>query len=121
MTWTEFFLYIALFYLVYYAITLVVDVFRKPNFTGAQDTEAYSFESDLSEFDENPTIVEEDDPESQSNLLSNQPITKTDESEGLEINEVNPVKSSGGVTSLDSLFALAKEGTIELKKSIVYS
>lgn len=121
MTWTDFFLYLALFYVVYYAANVIIDVLRKPRVAGIQEGDAYTFESNLTEFDEQPTVIEDDEP------LPGNPESKPEtkapnkDAEEFEINDLNPVKSSGGVTNLDSLFALAKEGTIEMKKSIVYS
>lgn len=123
MTWTDFFLYLALFYVVYYAANVIIDVLRKPRIEGVQESDAYTFESDLTEFDEKPTVIEDEEPivPNPANSIANNPIKETEKVEGIEINEVNPVKSSGGVTNIDSLFALAKEGTIEMKKTIVYS
>jgi hypothetical protein len=123
MTWTDFFLYLALFYVVYYAANLIIDVLRKPGVAGIQPVDAYTFESDLSEFDEKPTVIEEEElpaPNPAKSIVTS-PIKEEEKVEGIEIKAVNPVKSTGGVTNIDSLFALAKEGTIELKKSIVYS
>ena len=48
-------------------------------------------------------------------------IHQEEDSEEIEINDPNPVKSTGGVTNLNSLFVLAKEGTIEMKKKLVFS
>ena len=123
MTWTDFFLYLALFYVVYYAANVIIDLLRKPRVAGIQEGDAYTFESDLTEFDEKPTVIEDDEPiaPNPANSIANNPIKETEKEEGIEIKAVNPVKSSGGVTNIDSLFALAKEGTIEMKKSIVYS
>ena len=123
MTWTDFFLYLALFYVVYYAANVIIDVLRKPRVAGIHEADAYTFESDLTEFDEKPTVIEDDQPiaPNPANSIANNSIKEEEKVEGIEINEVNPVKSSGGVTNIDSLFALAKEGTIEMKKTIVYS
>lgn len=129
MNWTDFFLYISLFYVVYYAINVVIDVLRKPQLAETKEGKGYTFQTDLSEFGETPTVIEEDDtidaksePAAPS-TLKEEWIKSEEDSEEIEfkITEPNPVKSTGGVTNLDSLFALAKEGTIELKKSIVYS
>jgi hypothetical protein len=123
MTWTDFFLYLALFYLVYYAANLIIDVLHKPRVAGIQEGDAYTFESDLTEFDEMPTVIEEEElpAAAPAKPAAKNPTRETEKVEGIKINAVNPVKSTGGVTNIDSLFALAKEGTIELKKSIVYS
>jgi hypothetical protein len=123
MNWTDFFLYLALFYVVYYAANLIIDVLRKTRIAGNQEGDSYTFESDLTEFDEKPTVIEEEElpVPNPSYPASKNPTMETEKVEGMEINAVNPVKSTGGVTNIDSLFALAKEGTIELKKSIVYS
>lgn len=123
MTWTDFFLYLALFYVVYYAANVIIDVLRKPRVAGVQESDAYTFESDLTEFDEKPTVIEEEElPVPNPKITTTKkPSQETEKEEVLEVNEVNPVKSSGGVTNIDSLFALAKEGTIEMKKTIVYS
>lgn len=123
MTWTDFFLYLALFYVVYYAANLIIDVLRKPRVAGIQEGDAYTFESDLTEFDEKPIVIEEEEltvPNPSKSAAKN-PVKEMVKVEGIEINAINPFKSTGGVTNIDSLFALAKEGTIELKKSIVYS
>lgn len=124
MNWTDFFLYLALFYVVYYAANVIIDVLRKPKVTGVQESEPYTFETDIADFDEQPRVIEDDEPVSpkpEPGATDESSTKDTEELEGLEIEEINPVQSTGGVTSLDSLFALAKEGTIELKKSIVYS
>ncbi|WP_339751161.1 hypothetical protein [Algoriphagus aquimarinus] len=129
MNWTDFFLYLSLFYVMYYAINVVVDVLRKPRLSKAKEGEGYTFQTDLSEFGETPTVIEDDDtldakqePALPSTQKEKRVKGKEDSKEiEFEINEVNPTKSTGGVTNIDSLFALAKEGTIELKKSIVYS
>lgn len=121
MTWTDFFLYLALFYVVYYAANVIIDVLRKPKISGVQESDSYTFESDLTEFDEQPTVIEDDEPIPPKIEVISPEESSNKESEGFKINEVNPVKSSGGVTNIDALFALAKEGTIEMKKSIVYS
>lgn len=130
MIWTDFFLYLALFYLVYYAIIVVIDVLRKPHFEASKKGEAYTFQTDLSDFGENPTVIEDDDPMIHlPESLELSPATKeewvksNEESEDIEfeINDANPVRSTGGVTNLNSLFALAKEGTIEMKKKIVFA
>ena len=129
MNWTDFFLYLSLFYVVYYAINVVVDVLRKPRLAEAKEGGEYTFQTDLSEFGETPTVIEDDDtidakPEPVALATSTEELVNREEDSKeieFEINEVNPAKSTGGVTNLDSLFALAKEGTIELKKSIVYS
>lgn len=124
MNWTDFLLYLALFYVVYYAANVIIDVLRKPKAAGVQKSDPYTFETDITDFDEQPTVIRDDenlDPKPQSDSPDKTLNKDTEGLEGLEIKEINPVQSSGGVTSLDSLFALAKEGTIELKKSIVYS
>ncbi|MEB2774573.1 hypothetical protein SYJ56_04605 [Algoriphagus sp. D3-2-R+10] len=130
MNWTDFFLYLSLFYVVYYAINVVIDVLRRPRLAEAKEGEGYTFQTDLSEFGENPIVIEVNDPIVSTSEAPNVKSSPTEEgvnSEGdseeikFEITDPNPVKSTGGVTNLDSLFALAKEGTIELKKSIVYS
>ncbi len=128
MNWTDFFLYLSLFYVVYYAINVVIDVLRKPNFAGVREGDAYTFQTDLSEFGENPTIIEDDDPvalKSDTPAESSSPkeewINSEEDTEEIEISEPNPVKSTGGVTNLNSLFVLAKEGTIEMKKKVVFS
>ncbi|WP_339867105.1 hypothetical protein [uncultured Algoriphagus sp.] len=129
MNWTDFFLYLSLFYVVYYAINVVVDVLRKPRLTEAKEGEGYTFQTDLSEFGETPTVIEDDETIDRKSEPA-APATSTEESvkreEGskeieLEINEPNPIKSTGGVTNLNSLFVLAKEGTIEMKKKVVFS
>ena len=129
MNWTDFFLYLSLFYVVYYAINVVIDVLRRPRLAKAKEGEGYTFQTDLSEFGETPTIIEDDDAIDKKSEPA-APATSTEERVNseedfkeieFEITDSNPVKSTGGVTNLDSLFALAKEGTIELKKSIVYS
>lgn len=130
MNWTDFFLYLALFYLVYYAIIVVIDVLRKPHFAASKEGDAYTFQTDLSEFGESPTVIEDNDlidDERESPVLS--PVIKDEkvsseedsEEEGIEIFDINPVRSTGGVTTLNSLFALAKEGTIDMKKKVVFT
>lgn len=129
MNWTDFFLYLSLFYVLYYAINVVIDVLRRPRLAEAKEGEGYTFQTDLSEFGETPTVIEDDDsidanPEpALPTTVKKERVNSEEDSKEIEfeINEVNPTKSTGGVTNIDSLFALAKEGTIEIKKSIVYS
>jgi hypothetical protein len=130
MNWKDFFLYLTLFYVVYYAINVMIDVLRKPRLAGAQESNTYNFQTNLTEFDENPTVIEDDDPEvlkSKSPDLWSAPkeewVNSEENSEEIEIEikQPNPVKSTGGVTNLNSLFVLAKEGTIEMKKKVVFT
>ncbi len=129
MNWTDFFQYLTLLYLVYYAVNVVIDVLHKPRIAEVSEGNAYTFQTDLSEFGESPQIIEDDDPiiaEPRTWVVSPQTIeleNSEDDSEKseFEINDSSPVKSTGGVGTLDSLFALAKEGTIEMKKKVVYS
>ncbi|MEB2786545.1 hypothetical protein [Algoriphagus persicinus] len=128
MTWIDFFLYLSLLYVVYYAINVVIDVLRKSRNTETKAGDSYSFQTDLTEFDDRPTIIEDNDPEpvrlenlAVSTSASEELVNSEDDSEVIEINESNPIKSSGGVTNLNSLFVLAKEGTIEMKKKVVFT
>jgi hypothetical protein len=130
MTWTDFFLYLSLFYVVYYAVNVVFDVLRKPHLSEVSAGNAYTFQTDLNEFDESPTVIEDNDPvvdpvKSKADSASKTEILVNSEEDSeeteFEINDPNPVKSTGGVTTLNSLFVLAKEGTIEMKKKVVFS
>ena len=130
MSWTDFFLYLSLFYVVYYAVNVVIDVLRKPQLSEVSAGNAYTFQTDLNEFDENPTVSEDNDPVLEpikSKTESASPIevwvNSEEDSEEIEfeINDPSPVKSTGGVTTLNSLFVLAKEGSIEMKKKVVFS
>ncbi|MBN3581090.1 hypothetical protein JYB64_01745 [Algoriphagus aestuarii] len=123
MNWTDFFLYLALFYVVYYAVNVVIDVLRTPHRTRSQERPSYAFQSDLSEFDEKPMVVEEEDFVNKSTPKSEKPASNNTDGkeEKMEFKETNPVKSTGGVTNIDSLFALAKENSIEMKKKVVFS
>ena len=130
MTWTDFFLYLSLFYLVYYAVNVVLDVLRKPQLSEVSSGNAYTFQTDISEFDESPTVIEDNDPivdpvKAKTELASQSEDRDNSEEDSkdieFEINDSNPVKSTGGVTTLNSLFVLAKEGTIEMKKKVVFS
>ena len=128
MNWTDFFQYLTLFYMVYYAINVGFDVLRKPRLAGEQEGETYSFQTDITEFDESPTVVEDNDPmfkkpkaSTEISMPTEEWIHQEEDSEEIEINDPNPVKSTGGVTNLNSLFVLAKEGTIEMKKKLVFS
>ena len=123
MNWTDFFLYLALSYVVYYAVNLVIDGLRTPHRAKSQERPSYVFQSDLSEFDEKPMVVEEEDLVNKSTPKPEKPASTNTEGqeEKMELKETNPVKSTGGVTNLDSLFALAKENTIEMKKKVVFS
>ncbi|UZD21185.1 hypothetical protein [Algoriphagus halophytocola] len=123
MNWTDFFLYLALFYVVYYAVNVVIDVLRTPHRTKSQERPSYAFQSDLSEFDEKPMVIEEEDFVNKSTPKSEKPASNNAEGkeEKMEFKETNPVKSTGGVTNLDCLFALAKENSIEMKKKVVFS
>ena len=130
MNWTDFFLYLSLFYVVYYAVNVVFDVLRKPQLSEVPSGNAYTFQTDLDEFDEKPTVIEDNDPVfdpvkpktgfgSQTEVW----VNSEEDSEEIEfeINDPSPIKSTGGVTTLNSLFVLAKEGSIEMKKNVVFS
>jgi hypothetical protein len=128
MNWTDFFLYLSLFYVVYYAVNVVFDVLRKPQLSEVSAGNAYTFQTDLNEFDESPTVIEDNDlllepvkPKTES--VSEVWVNSEEDSEEIEfeINDPSPVKSTGGVTTLNSLFVLAKEGSIEMKKKVVFS
>ncbi len=130
MIWTDFFLYLSLFYVVYYAVNVVFDVLRKPQLSEVSAGNAYTFQTDLNEFDESPTVIEDDDhivnpgnAKTEFATRSEEPVNSGKDSKDIEfeINHPNPVKSTGGVTTLNSLFVLAKEGTIEMKKKVVFS
>ncbi|MDP3471747.1 MAG: hypothetical protein Q8S14_07710 [Algoriphagus sp.] len=130
MSWTDFFLYLSLFYVVYYAVNVVIDVMRKPQLSEVSAGNAYTFQTDLNEFDENPTVIEDNDPvlepiKSKTESASSTEVWVNNEEDSeeieFEINDPSPVKSTGGVTTLNSLFVLAKEGSIEMKKKVVFS
>lgn len=128
MSWTDFFLYLSLFYMVYYAVNVVIDVLRKPQLSEVSAGNAYTFQSDLNEFDESPTVIEDNDPvidpvKPKTESASEVWVNNEEDSEEIEfeINDPSPVKSTGGVTTLNSLFVLAKEGSIEMKKKVVFS
>ena len=129
MSWTDFFLYLSLFYVVYYAVNVVIDVLRKPQVSEVSAGNAYTFQTDLNEFDESPTVIEDNEPMLEpikSKTESASPtevwVNSEEDSEDIEfeINDPSPVKSTGGVTTLNSLFVLAKEGSIEMKKKVVF-
>lgn len=130
MSWTDFLLYLSLFYVVYYSVNVVIDVLRKPQLSEVAAGNAYTFQTDLNEFDESPKVIEDNDPvlnpvkpKTESATLSEESFRNEEDSEGIEfeINDSSPVKSTGGVTTLNSLFVLAKEGSIEMKKKVVFS
>lgn len=128
MSWTDFFLYLSLFYVVYYAVNVVIDVLRKPKLSEVSAGNAYTFQTDLDEFDESPTVIEDNEPmldpvKPKTELASEVWGNSEEDSEEIEfeINDPSPVKSTGGVTTLNSLFVLAKEGSIEMKKKVVFS
>lgn len=128
MSWTDFFLYLSLFYVVYYAVNVVIDVLRKPQLSEVSAGNAYTFQTDLNEFDENPTVIEDNDPvlepvKPKTESTSEVWVNSEEDSEEIEfeINDPSPVKSTGGVTTLNSLFVLAKEDSIEMKKKVVFS
>ncbi|MBC6367602.1 hypothetical protein DDT91_12440 [Algoriphagus sp. AK58] len=114
--------------MVYYAVNVVIDVLRKPQLSEVSAGNAYTFQTDLNEFDESPTVIEDNDlllepvkPKTES--VSEVWVNSEEDSEEIEfeINDPSPVKSTGGVTTLNSLFVLAKEGSIEMKKKVVFS
>lgn len=128
MSWTDFFLYLSLFYVVYYAVNVVFDVLRKPKLSEVSAGNAYTFQTDLDEFDENPMVIEDNEPmleplKPKTESASEVWVNNEEDSEDIEfeINDPSPVKSTGGVTTLNSLFVLAKEGSIEMKKKVVFS
>lgn len=128
MNWTDFFLYLSLLYVVYYGINVVIDVLHKPQLSKVSSRNAYTFQTDLDEFDENPTVIEDNDPmiepvKPKTESASEVWVNNEEDSEDIEfeINDPSPVKSTGGVTTLNSLFVLAKEGSIEMKKKVVFS
>jgi hypothetical protein len=115
---------------VYYAVNVVIDVLRKPQLSEASTGNAYTFQTDLNEFDESPTVIEDNDlllepmkPKTGPASPTEVWVNSEEDSEEIEfeINDPSPVKSTGGVTTLNSLFVLAKEGSIEMKKKVVFS
>ena len=121
MSWTDFFLYLSLFYVVYYAVNVVIDVLRKPQVSEVSAGNAYTFH-------ESPTVIEDNEPmlepvKPKKESASEVWVHSEEDSEDIEfeINDPSPVKSTGGVTTLNSLFVLAKEGSIEMKKKVVFS
>jgi hypothetical protein len=123
MTWIDFFLYLALFYAAYYAINVVTDLLRSPQILDQPGTETYTFQNAPEGFEELTTIVEDDEPEIAKKEPVNSLPSKKGDSEETEfvIIDHNPVKSSGGVTSLDEILDLAKSDMIEMKKKVVFS
>ena len=130
MNWTDFFLYLSLLYVVYYAVNVVIDILRIPHRSEVPAGNAYTFQTDLNEFAESPKVIEDNDPivepgkaKTVLSIPTEEWVNSEEDSEEIdfEINDPSPVKSTGGVTTLSSLFVLAKEGTIELKKKVVFS
>lgn len=130
MNWTDFFLYLSLFYVVYYAVNVIFDVLRKPRISEVHQGNAYTFQTDLNEFDESPTVIEDNEPmvaPIKKPTVSDPPkeewLNSDEDSEEIEfeIKDPSPFKSTGGVTNINSLFVLAKEGSIEMKKKVVFS
>jgi hypothetical protein len=123
MTWIDFFLYLALFYVAYYAINVITDLLRNPQILDKPETEPYTFQNDSEGLEELTTIVEDDESEiAKKEPVNSLPSKKGDSEETeFEIKDHNPVKSSGGVTRLDEILDLAKNDMIEMKKKVVFS
>lgn len=127
MNWLDFFLYLALFYLVYYSVNILIDIIKRPQSLMVAGGESYSFQSNFEEEDEKPTVVVDDEPIIESpavrpglNKPSEEWENADEDSEEIKINEENPVKSTGGITSLNALFTLGREDAIEMKKKIIF-
>jgi hypothetical protein len=127
MEWTEFIKYLSIGYLLYYGLIVIMDLL-KPARSGALNGE-----DDILEFSEafKTTLVEpfaEYQANSSSQNLSEQQfeengeewVREEEDTEDLELLEENINVSTGGVTSMQELFRLAQNQSIEVRKQLVF-
>ena len=126
MNWTDFILYLALAYVAYYGLILIIDLLKPSSKL------ATSVEGDILEFSEEDetVIIEEDEPVIQRASFENVQegntsmetwINREEDSEEIELVHVNVNNSTGGVTQIGELFSLAQEDSIEVTKKLVFS
>tara|TARA_R110002049_G_scaffold223441_3_gene395103 strand:+ start:1898 stop:2278 length:381 start_codon:yes stop_codon:yes gene_type:complete len=126
MNWNDFILYLALAYVAYYGLILIIDLLKPSSKL------ATSVEGDILEFSEEDetVIIEEDEPVIQRASFENVQegntsmetwINREEDSEEIELVDVNVNNSTGGVTQIGELFSLAQEDSIEVTKKLVFS
>lgn len=126
MNWTDFILYLALAYVAYYGLVLIIDLLNPSSKL------ATSVEGDILEFyeEDETVIIEEEEPVIQKvnsenfqggNNSKETWINSEEDSEEIELVHVNVNNSTGGVTQIGELFSLAQEDSIEVTKKLVFS
>ncbi|MDX3917000.1 MAG: hypothetical protein QHC79_25890 [Pseudosphingobacterium sp.] len=110
MTWTQFLIYIAIIYLLYYAANILADLLRPSKNKGDTDTNIDELSLSL---DEEPELII---PDEEDQLFSSS--ESTNKETGYVLAE-EPVASTGAV-SISKLLELAKMDVIEYTKAIAY-
>lgn len=127
MNWTDFITYLIIAYLIYYGITVIIDLLKP------QNRSVINGEDDVLEFSEvvGTRIIEEDFPTKNEAVPDGQRISNavglTEEwlrdeadTEELDLISENVNVSTGGVTSMQELMKLAQDQSIEVKKHLVF-
>lgn len=127
MEWTEFIKYLSMGYLSYYGLVVIIDLLNP-----AQGL-ALNGEDDILEFSEvtetkvvEPYLEYEANPSSQENSDQRSPdnpvewVGEPGETEDLELFQENINVSTGGVSSMQELFRLAQNQSIEFRKQLVF-
>lgn len=126
MNWTEFIKFLAIAYVAYYGINVILDLLKP------QNRSFIDREGEVLEFSEfiGTTIIEDDehtklegDPEplgSRTEGLVEDWIRGEGDTEELDLISENVNVSTGGVTSMQELMRLAQDQSIEVKKQLVF-
>ena len=126
MEWTAFIKYLSMGYLLYYGLIVIIDLLKPSQGL------ALNGEDDILEFSEAmQTTIIEHHPENQINSSSQaipfQPLPEKpeqwadeEETEDLALFHKNINESTGGVSSMQELFKLAQDQSIEIKKQLIF-
>jgi hypothetical protein len=127
MEWISFIKYLSLGYLVYYSINLFLDLLKPSSDKNSfDDREILEFSESL----ETQIVEPSEDSYPQTVDQSRTQIQKMEEVESIVQNEVEEERfelvaenynvSTGGVSSMQELFKLAQNQSIEVKKQLVF-
>lgn len=118
MEWTKFIQYIAIAYLSYYGLIIILDLLKPSKnkaikgeddfLSFSEEEEALEVWEDLEQVPQSPTSIEEKWDNSEQ------------DTEEIDIINVNENVSTGGVSSLEEIISLADSGTIEIRKSLIF-
>ncbi len=127
MEWTQFIQYLSLAYLIYYGLNVIIDLLKPSSgktLNGEDEMLEFSegLEATLVEpFDEFQTnSVGQTHSEQSSTEITPEILSENENDEEMELFEENINVSTGGVTSMQELFKLAQNQSIEVRKQLVF-